>query len=442
MNALRSLSITALAALVFGMAGWVHAEEGSTSSPLIIQASTYAPIVIAGGDLPAFANVPISRIGVLTYRNNMLSAIQFQIDQRDQKGRFELSGKRDTQHSLLATNDECAFMSADAGERVEHPEILFAQQTVVEVAVADPQSGERKWVYLVDTRREQKQPVNSRSYVSYDDDKDVIETAVYKIGFSPAHPFLVDRMQWHTAQPEKWSGNVIDTMKIRHKGNLLGQPFVRTQADYQSRLVAVKKGPVRIIRRTLNSVHVLGFLKSPSISIDHIAFSNGFQMDTTVEFPFPLKWFFSDVKTYTTLDLNDDPALPVSRVYPNSASKGLVIDGTMSAEKEAFNQGGGKQFAIQNSYGLIMAQLSMEQDFPVRAGNFMLDDRSLPDEPESHPGQFGNTGFLSTNWEKVDTSPHHLLFNVLLLQKTSLEQGFRALAQIAPRKSLLWQVRH
>lgn len=106
----------------------------------------------------------------------------------------------------------------------------------------------------------------------------------------------------------------------------------------------------------------------------------------------------------------------------------------MTKEKELFNQTGGQQFAIQNSYGLILIQLVVEKDFPIIANSFLLDDRTQADPPENIPGQFGNIGFLSSNWEKVDTAPHHLLFNVLLLQKASLEQGFKALEHFPGRK--------
>ena len=100
---------------------------------------------------------------------------------------------------------------------------------------------------------------------------------------------------------------------------------------------------------------------------------------------------------------------------------------TLAKEKERFNQAGGQQYAMQNTYGLLMTQLILDKDLPVIANNYMQDDRSQAEAPENRPGQFGGIGFLSTNWEMVDTAPHHLWFNVLLLQKVTLEQGFKAL---------------
>lgn len=436
------LNASRLAACTFFMLTLSGLGRGETGEIIVspnitqttVQASSYLPVTILGNAIPALINVPVSKISALSFRNNALAIIPFQIDKRDPKGRYDLSNKDNTQNLLLDKSDECVFMAADAGDRIERLAKYFAQQPAVEIGIVDPQTGNRKWVYLVASPPDQKPAHIAQRYVSYDADKDSIETAIYRIGFSGAHPFLIDNLQWHTSLPEKWTRNVADTMKIRHVGKLLGQPFVRTQADYRSRLVAVKEGPVRIIRRTLNTVRILGFLQSPSASIDHIAFANGFQMDTTVDFPFPLGWFFSDIKTHTTIDWNDDPSLPVTWIYQTSLSKELVINGKMTKEKELFNQTGGQQFAIQNSYGLILIQLVVEKDFPIIANSFLLDDRTQADPPENIPGQFGNIGFLSSNWEKVDTAPHHLLFNVLLLQKASLEQGFKALEHFPGRK--------
>lgn len=439
MNILNASRIVVCAFLMLALSGWAGSEAvGSMANANITQITvpsfSYLPIAISGNDLPSFLNMPVSRISAFSYRNNVLAAIPFQIDKRDSKGRYDLSSKANTQNMLLDANDECVFMAADAGDRIERLESYFAQQPVFEIGIVDPKTGERKWVYLAEPKSGQSHSITEQHYVFYDADKDSVETSIYKIGFSRAYPFLIDSLQWHADTSDKWTRNVADTMKIRHSGKLLGQPFVRTQADYQSRLIGVKKGPVRIIRRTVNTVRILAFLQSPSVAIDYIAFANGFQMDTTVDFPFPLGWFFSNIKTYTTMDWSDDPSLPVTQIFQTGTSKGLVIDGKMTKEKELFNQAGGQQYALQNAYGLILTQLVVDKDLPVIANNFLLDDRSQTDPPENLPGQFGNIGFLSTNWEKVDTAPHHLLFNVLLLQKTTLEQGFKALEHFPKRK--------
>ncbi|MBU1691669.1 MAG: hypothetical protein KJ958_13020 [Gammaproteobacteria bacterium] len=386
--------------------------------------SPYYPVVLRGAEVKALLGAADSKIRAIARHGNVLETIPFQIDKRDASGNYDLVRNVAGNPSVLGATDECVFMTADAGERITLMPEQYAQQTAVEIALVDPKSGAQKWVYLLETKSAQYLPAPGKHHVAYDPLRDVIETNTYRIGFSSAQPFIVSSLQWHTGETNKWSPNVLDTMKIRHHGKLFGNiDFIRTQDDYLSRIAAVKEGPVRVIRRTINSVRVIGYLQSPSVTIDYVAYANGFQMDTTIDFPFPLGWFFSDIKTLTTIDWNDDPALPGLRIHGGDTPKGLAVDGHMTPEKERFNNVAGQRFAVANAYGLLLVQLEMEKTLPVAARLTLQDDRTRPDAPENIPGQYGNVGFLTTGWEKVGTSVHHLLFNALLLQKTSMEQG-------------------
>lgn len=405
----------------------VRAAENSPISKMSVNVSLsppYYPVIVRGGEIRTLLGAPISKIRAIARHGNTLEAIPFQIDKRDTNGSYELANNDAGNSPMLGATDECVFMTADAGERIVLMPEQYSQQPAVEIAIVDPKSGEQKWVYLIATKSAQIPLSSGKRYVTYDSTRDVIETKVYRMGFSSARPFIVSSLQWHTGVANNWSPNLLDTMKIRHYGKFFGNiDFVRTQDDYKSRVVAFKEGPVRVIRRTINSVRVIGYLQSPSLAIDYVVYNNGFQMDTTIDFPFPLGWFFSDVKTFTTIDWNDDPSLPGLRIYGADTHKGVAIDGHMTPEKEQFNKLAGQRFAVENTYGLILVQLELEKSLPVVARLTLQDDRSRADAPENMPGQFGNVGFLTTGWEKVGTSVHHLLFNALLLQNSNMEQG-------------------
>ena len=402
------------------------AETGSTPKMTVKVplSSPYYPVIVRGAEAKTLLGAPISKIRAIARHGNALETIPFQIDKRDAGGSYELGKNHAGNNPMLDAADECVFMTADAGERIISMPEQHAQQPAVEVALIDPKSGVQKWVYLLVTRSAQSLPASNRHYVAYDFAHDAIATQAYRIGFSSTQPFIVSSLQWHTGEAGKWSPNLLDTMKIRHHGKLFGNiDFTRTQADYLSRIAAIKEGPVRVIRRTINSVRVIGYLQSPSVTIDYVAYANGLVMDTTIDFPFPLGWFFSDIKTYTTMDWNDDPALPGLRIHGGDIPKGLAVDGRMSPEKDRFNKMAGQRFAVENAYGLLLVQLEMEKTLPVEARLYLQDERTRADAPENIPGQYGNVGFLTTGWEKVGTSVQHLLFNVLLLQKTTMEQG-------------------
>ena len=391
------------------------------------------PVVILGRELGPLKGMPVAKIRALSWQGEVRKAIPFQIDKRDAKGRYEFSPRDDGSALMLDVNDECVFMTSDAGERKHADSEGSKQQPTVEIVIVDSKTGERKWVYLQIATADSL-PGATKDYVTYDAARDAIQTATYKLGFSKSQPFLIDSLQWHIDAENKWSQNVVDTMKVRHKGKLFGVDFVRTHGDYRSRVLAVKAGQVRVIRRTLNSVKMVSFLQSPSVAIDYVAYANGFQMDTMIDLPFKLSWFFSNLTTYTTIDWNDAPSLPV--VALNKAGvPGLTINGGMTPEKEQFSKGADQRFALQSAYGLLAVQLDLEKGTPLESKLYLRDERTIIDKPENIPGQFGNVGFMTTGWEKVDTSLHHLIFNVLLLQKANVEQGLALLGQY-PVKSV------
>ena len=395
--------------------------------------SLATPVVILGRELGPLKGMPIAKIRALSWQGEVKKAIPFQIDKRDAKGRYEFSPRDDGSALMLDVNDECVFMTSDAGERKPADPEGSKQQPTVEIVIVDSKTGERKWVYLQAATADSL-PRATKDYVAYDAAHDAIETATYKLGFSKSQPFLIDSLQWHIDAENKWSQNVVDTMKVRHKGKLLGIDFIRTQMDYRSRVVAVKAGQVRVIRRTLNSVRMVGFLQSPSVAIDYVAYVNGFQMDTMIDLPFKLSWFFSDLITYTTIDWNDAPSLPMVSLYKTGVP-GLTINGGMTPEKEQFSKGAEQRFALQSAYGLLAAQLEIDKGTPIESKLYLRDERTNTDKPENIPGQFGNIGFMTTGWEKVDTSLHHMIFNVLLLQKTNVEQGLALLDQYPVRSA-------
>ena len=389
------------------------------------------PVVVLGRELGPLKGMPVAKIRAFSWQGEVMKAIPFQIDKRDAKGRYEFSTRDNGSVLMLDVDDECVFMTSDAGERKHADSKESKQQPTVEIGLVDSRTGERKWVYL---QAADSLPVATKDYVAYDAARDAIETATYKLGFSKSQPFLIDSLQWHVGAENKWSQNLVDTMKVRHKGKLFGIDFIRTQKDYRSRVAAVKAGQVRVIRRTLNSVRMIGFLQSPSVAIDYVAYVNGFQMDTMIDLPFKLSWFFSDLITYTTIDWNDAPSLPVVSLY-KTGMPGLTINGGMSPEKGQFNKGTDQRFALQSEYGLLAVQLEMDKGTPIESKPYLRDERTNMDNPENIPGQFGNVGFMTTGWEKVDTSLHHMFFNVLLLQKTNVEQGLAWLDQYPAKRA-------
>lgn len=383
--------------------------------------STPRLVVITGNLLPGLVGVPVDRIALFRWTGSVLEPIVFQIDRKDNKDRYILSHPTDAkpiiETGFFDTNDELALFSQDAGYRITGAnEGVKPKNELVELEAMDEQSGSSRWLYA--KKDAQITDRTNREYIKYFPSKDRVTTEEFKLGFSSDTPFLVDSLQWRTDSGDGWSPDVIDIMKIRHIGKLLGFiPFERHSGDYSSDLVAVKQGPIRIIRRTKNQVRMLWKLKTPTLLIDYVISPDGFVMDTIIDMPFPVGLFFSDAITLTTVDWNSAADLPVLYISSATRQESLQIDGAMGTEKTHFNTLAMTDVNVDSSLGNIHMKVVIPDDFPIKPYLYLLDDRKQIDEPEQDPGQFGNVGFRTTGWENIDTEVHHMEFRACLASK-------------------------
>ncbi|MHB8474317.1 MAG: hypothetical protein ACYDC8_16010 [Gammaproteobacteria bacterium] len=392
--------------------------------------SPYYPIVLKGENLPGLEGTAIDNIYLYALHEGGLTPIPYQIDRKDKNGLFQFDHDAGgNKRYVFDKNDECVFMAADLGQRADSLPNKLSQNAAVEIEIMDPKTGKRGWVYALVI--EQSPPKkSSRHYVSYHRDTDVVESSIYRIGFGKDKPMLITEFSWMDPETGAYSPNLIDTMKIRHSGNLLGAAFLRTESDYLSKLVDVKVGPVRVIRRTANKVRILWYLRTPTINIDYIHYGNYFEADTIIDVPFPVGWFFSNLVTTTTIDGNNAAGLPQGTIYGGVRQQGMLVDGIMSEEEKHFNETErATDFVLANKYGTMVVGQAFEKGFPIRSRVSLIDDVNALDPPERIPGQFGNVGFYMTNWEKMDTSLHHLVVRIFISKEHSVPGSLELLRQ-------------
>ena len=402
----------------------VMVEKAPVTYPL---SSLYYPVVLSGRQLPSLLERPLGRMSLYASRGGNLAPIPFQVDRRNRRGEFEIFPEE--KDHRFDENDECVFMVADAGEKLEAMPDRFEILGATEIVLTDPKTQERLFVYALLFPDEPPER-SSRDYVTYHSAKDTVETATYRVVFSQEKPFLVTAIHWKEAETQRYAQDYTDTMKVRHRGKLFHQfDFLRTEDDYTSRVIGVKDGPVRVIRQTLNRVRVLWKLRTPTIAVDYIHYANAFFMDTRINPRFKPGLFFSDLETVMTVDSRPGPSLPDTRVYTDTAGESAFFDGKMTDGEHQMNLKGGRALIVDNHYGKILATLEFDKASPVEARPYFMDDVNSPDPPENVPGQFGNMGFVSSGWERIDTSVHHLVFTVYMIRNISLEAGFRTLQQ-------------
>ena len=408
-------TLLTLALLAGGMCGqlaaaqWLGRETVSVSP--LCQSARQA-VALSARQAPSLLGLPVQRIALYRWSGSRLEPVIFQLDRKDNDDRYILANGIESEEVRLDENDELVFLLADAAGKIPDKNKLPAQNRLLEIRLDNTLTGSSRWVYV----RLFNSPIKSsgKQYVEYLPEQDLIRTGLYQAGFSHQLPFLMDSFSWHDPLTGNWYPDLIDTMKIRHQGKLFGLiRFSRSHADYTSKLVAVKKGPVRVIRRTENRVHVFLNVKSPALFIDYVMSPGGFQMDMVVDIPFTMGLFFSDVQTLTTVDWRPVETVQLLIESPK-LSHALTVDGRMNADKQRFNEIDANRFSVRSAQGSMQVQLDIPEDFPIRARLYLKDDISEPDLPENDRGQYGNVGFRTLGWEKIDSEVHHLKFTVCM----------------------------
>lgn len=381
-------------------------------------------MVFSAEDFPYLMGQPVKKLAFFsvlqrpentaTQADKQWQPVVFQIDQKDKHRRFILPPEQAP--AALSKQDELVIRKKDLGAKLHPDSEILNQYTLIEVKVLSDSLAEPGWFYInVMPLKRAKHYSLQKKYLSYNKAQDIISSADFKIGFSRSKPFLIDTFQWHLDN-NQWSSDLSDMMKIRHKGHFLGLPFRRTQDDYSSVLSAVKQGPLRVIRRTENRIKVFWKLKTPKLYIDYIMTPDGFSMDTMVDIPFKISFFFSELETLTTMDWNPDQSgkLLVSNAQ---LARPIVINGKDSVLKQMFNNIEDNRFRVETFKGNLEVELQVPDNFPVHAMLYLKDNPDAVDPPENYPGQTGNVGFRTIGWEDIDSHLYHLKFTVCIAEK-------------------------
>ncbi len=390
-------------------------------------------IVLSPNDVPILSGLKVDHLSLLRFVENKPHSITFQIDQKDAKGRYILNVQTrndSSEGSYFGAQDEFVFRRHDSGQRLnessesEEKKIL-KNHSLIEIEIVSNDNKSPNWVYIViDDKANHKNKFDDVYPLNYVQENDSIISPIYKITFSKEKPFLVDAFHWRLSKKynlknssfseTQWTKNLTDTMKIRHYGRFFGFPFKRTDDDYYSQLIAKKKGPLRVIRRTENSVKVLWKLKSPSLYIDYVMMPDGFVMDSMIDIPFKISLFFSQLETVTTMDWNPEFAEKNWFIDTQKMTQKIPVTGQPSEIQTVFNTIKATSFSLASEYGFFNVELSIPGDFSIQSQLYLKDNLSELDLPENIPGQFANVGFKTTGWENIDSELHHLKFTVCL----------------------------
>lgn len=408
-------------------------EQISLTHPL--SAAEY-PIVLTGQQLTALLGVPRQHIRCYRAQNNQtedskLIPIAFQIDARDAAGRFQLP-RSDAESLVQATepldeNDELVLMAADLGEqRLADPTTLPGSQHLrAEITLTDPYDGRQRWLYVAIDRTAQH-TLTLSDYVQYRTEQDHIETDIYQIGYAREMPLLIETIRWRAPDTGQFGPNMIERLKLRHSGKLFHHfPFERTHEDYQSQLVAVKDGPIRVIRSTANRVRMVLGIQSPAIYVDFIHYRAGYMMDIIVDLPFRIGLLFSDVDVTSVIGLKYSEQVPTTRLYSASERHGLNMDGQWNDSKQRYNTSGDTALAIHSPWGVIVSDMALAGDSPIQSRVYL--HAANTHTKLAYDNTAEGVGFYQWHWERLSTATQHILFRSYMLRNIEVEAALRYL---------------
>ncbi|MDP8224746.1 MAG: hypothetical protein P9L99_15410 [Candidatus Lernaella stagnicola] len=319
-------------------------------------------------------------------------------------------------------------MVADTGPRCTGLPFPKDVENIQEIEVQDPVDGSRAYVYLAvypDTA-----PRSGTDYVTYNVEKNLIETTDYTIGYHAEAPISISRL----AVPRRAGGSgqsVADRQKIRARAvtvwNIL--TISKNENDFRAEILAYTDGPVRVVRRTRNWVRLFGRVPSPSVELTSVYWKTGMQFPLKIRVPFRVPRFFEEAGLRVYVDT--PPDVPGRKFYNAHNRQGMLIDGRMSeAERHVDTTPSDWQVVAgtrpEHREGWFSRQVMIDAPQSVSMPLYYLDDASTPDEPERYPGCFGCLGFELDGLDELEKGDYTILVQMfpLLSYRPGDEKAF------------------
>jgi hypothetical protein len=278
---------------------WSVALALTAAVPAVASPRSWQPLLLRGVQLAGMRDTRVDRLEVLAVHSGRLEPIPFQIDAVLPDGMFALEqGPNPTPGAAVQTvgdDDELAIMMFDLGERAADETALPAGTRVIKVA--DPLGGPDRYAYIAAVKHPRLSPVH---YVDYEPGSERIETERYRLGFKRQLP---DDFRLQNRRGER-SKNLISGFELRGKVTVLSLlQFHLTESDIDSRLLAYRVGPVRVIRRLGHRIRVFLGIHSPEVSTVEFFYREIAQAPFTMRFP--LRKLFRDVQGRIAMDFLD-----------------------------------------------------------------------------------------------------------------------------------------
>jgi len=399
------------AIMIMAWAATFCAAPSAIASPRLWQ-----PLLLKGIQLYPLLDTRVDRLEVLAVHGGKLEPIPFQVDAVLPNGMFVLpqGSQPATGHRVqtVGEGDELAIMMFDLGARATPPAQL--PDGALEIVVTDPLGGPDRYAYIAATRNPRRSTVR---YVDYDPQLERVETDHYRLAFK--HQLPDDfRLQSHRGEDTK---NLISGFELRGQVTVLSLlKFRLTENDIDSRLLAYRAGPVRVIRRLGHRFRVFLGFHSPEVSSIEFFYRDFAQAPFTMRLP--LHRLFRSIQGRIAMD------------FIALDGFALLASGLNTPIEIGQRPGGGLTMPSGDApkadwLALRGAGRLMMQTF-VPSGDLSLIDRRLyyhtgPAGAHDDPNGVA-VGIQTTGWERLSGGSHR--FNPLLV---SVPQSYGAKLLVA-----------
>jgi len=356
-------------------------------------------VEVRGDLLGLFEGVPIRRLSLFAFQDGDFSPIPFQVDKRDREGKFIMTGGKAAPRGVvsdrLAVNDELVFMAADAGDRFPEAEV-FEGRDRIEIEITDPRYPDRHaWAYLI--RFDRDAPRSETDYISYDPRSDRITTPCCIIGYQNPSGFMFYNELIYKEEAGGSGEDLLDRIKFRVKADFFGDRVTleRNEEMITSEVRGWIDGPVRVIRSTTNHVRV--FENFPSMKLDSMNVYYPHQMSTSLFIRIPFNPIYArrflGVRSFRVQVMGDYARSMIgAKAYTNLDPSGYTFTGQTPKEildkipKRGLTWG----FATKQGVGTWFPRAVFPDLLYRDTYLYMADDITVPNPPESIPGEMAN----------------------------------------------------
>jgi len=313
-------------------------------------------VVITGSDGLGrrLLRTPIGELRAYACRGGFMTPIQYQIDERDQEGRFVWtsgpSDRRTQDHDrgLLDTNDELLVLARDVGDRATAASLaqIEGHAGIQEIELTDPMDGGKAWIYLARFPGPQRP---SRP------DLDLVDLQIRRLNDEEAvHTWTGEHFQFNNARSPNnavratWAGlapqgkrgfrrarNILDSTQVRAVASFMWVTVVRQSNDIKVRTGGLIDGPIRIVAENRMEVYLaLGlWVSAPESYV--ILWTNRVSMPTNADCPVNLDE--SDESNYA-LGVDMRREVRGFKFYNSHNRQPVVIDGQPSAAERRLDR--------------------------------------------------------------------------------------------------------